>query len=1506
MLFYTIVFSASLVRLRSVWLHTTVGVEKVLAPVYTVLCTLLFFITLVQPQEINPKNFVLVDNETLEITADGKILKDKHELSPETWASIGSWAVFEWMTPLVLFGNRQALKREDVYTLGVEHRARWNFIDFQDTLKRFARTSVAKRMIWASIHAVTWQVIMSNATIFVSYSIPFFLQRFLEYLENPNGRPISTAYFYVFMMFVASLVKMLAASVQLFYGRRWNIRAFNQLDAEIFAKTLKGKDIAGKVEASKKEKKDDEKAAEEEDVGSISNVGKITNLMSVDADRLGMLPSYIQMFYNSPVEISISLLYLYQLLGAAALIGLVVMLMSFPVAGWLSVKLNNVYTNFMTAKDKRNELTNELLQGIRMVKFFAWEKSWTQKVNDARAMEIKQLWKVVTFEILFEAIYMITPTMVTVVTFIWYTKVAQQELTASTAFVAVALFDMLRNPLLLLPDAFSTFSEAYTSMKRIADYLDEDEVKEVVIDDSEYMDENGKPQYDKITRTGFEQEAAFQWHVPENKPNGKDKAKAKDTASVEQEVTPFTLRIPELEFPVGELSIVCGPTGSGKTSLLYALLGEMDCVNGKVHLPSKLRYSENFTRYPQIDPHNPELRLTDVAFVSQTAFLQHASIRDNILFGENFEAERYKKVLRQCALAKDLSVLSDGDRTEIGEKGISLSGGQKQRVALARAVYSRAKTVLLDDCLSAVDSHTAKHLYNKCLLGDLMKGRTVVLVTHHVKLCLPRSKYLVKLENGSISGCGFTQDLRDRKILQELIGEDENMEIANNAVDIEETGDESEEEIELESEQEAKKLIEEEASEEGRVKFQVYKAYFDACGGWTFWSSVIALFVITRLLFIAQSYWIRVWAAAYATSGDANFSINGLEVSLHSQSDLPMYYMPLKFASAIADKVPRESVLQSWIASTSGPVNVDYYIGLYVLICFTTIVIDIGKAIMTYRGSVFGAQVLFHKMLDRIVHAPMRFFDTTPVGRILNRFGKDIATIDTQLARNALVLFECSTGIIAAAAVMVSVTPLFIFACLIVSVLYLYIGKLYLTVSREFKRLNSVSRSPIYSHFSETLVGVSTIRAYGAQERFMQEMLHRLDTYTASFYLLWMSNRWLYCRIEMTGAIVTLAAGIFIILQFGTIDAGLAGLSLTFSRSFLESVYWFVRQYTQVEMNLNSVERVQEYLVIDQEPPYIVEDRQPAAAWPTTAAVEIKDLTISYAKDLDPVLKDVSFNVRPHEKVGVVGRTGSGKSTLALSLFRFVDPSSGHIKIDGVDITEIGIESLRSKLTIIPQDAILFSGTIRTNLDPLGLHSDEALWDILVRVHLVNHSPGSTPGEGNSIGSSDNIDSATAIEEDSNTGITSLDAPVSDGGHNFSQGQRQLLCMARALLRNSRLIIMDEATASVDYETDRKIQITIREEFSESTLLCIAHRLRTIIDYDRVLVLDQGTIAEFDTPYNLLCTEAGVGMFKAMCEKSGEMDTLIQMATTVENRKKAEREQGIEQNLVADDFSRYH
>jgi ABC-type multidrug transport system fused ATPase/permease subunit len=514
----------------------------------------------------------------------------------------------------------------------------------------------------------------------------------------------------------------------------------------------------------------------------------------------------------------------------------------------------------------------------------------------------------------------------------------------------------------------------------------------------------------------------------------------------------------------------------------------------------------------------------------------------------------------------------------------------------------------------------------------------------------------------------------------------------------------------------------------------------------------------------------------------------------------------------------------------------------------------------------------------------MRFFDTTPVGRILNRFGKDITTIDLQISRSASFLIECTTGIAASIIIISAITPQFLIVAFGISGVYFLIGTYYLRISRELKRLNSVSRSPIYSHFTESLTGVTTIRAYGVQEEFMVTVYRKIDAYIAPFYFLWMSNRWLYARIEFTGAFVILFTGIFLIINISTIDAGMAGISLFYARSFLENIYWFIRQYTQVEMNLNSVERVQEYLEIDQEPPSVIEGHRPPAAWPTTASIEIEDLVIRYAPELDPVLHGISFKTKPHEKVGIVGRTGSGKSTMALSFFRFLEPSSGSISIDGIDITKIGIQDLRSRMTIIPQDAILFSGTIRTNLDPFNEHSDEELWESLDRAHLTR--PSQRLKKDSPVSSSSNT--VNGEEGHSVSSITRLEQKVSDGGNNFSQGQRQLLCLARALLKNSKLIIMDEATASVDFETDSKIQDTIRQEFTNSALLTIAHRLHTIIDYDRVLVLEQGKVIEFDTPYNLIQANS---VFRSMCEKSGEFDVLNKMATASHKQKQQEEEE---------------
>ncbi|KAI9257101.1 hypothetical protein EDC94DRAFT_615397 [Helicostylum pulchrum] len=1449
------------------------------------------------PQPYHPRDFQAASYEKLEIR-DGIIYRNNLKLSPESTASIFSWASFQWMNALVIFGFHNTVTRDSIYALTFQHLARTAYEDFVNTSHFFARIKVLRRLYSSNKKEIWGQFIFSTLACLFGYLSPFFQQKILEYIEIDENRPsIQIAYMYVFCLFLVGIVKLLCNTIQLWMGRRWNIRTLIMLDSEIFSKTLKRKDVSGKLAKADDEKEADEndknkdnvkekkEDAKQEEEGSFSNVGKITNLMSVDADKLADITCYIFMVYNAPLEVFVALFYLYSLLGSAALVGASVMCVCFPITGLLTKKMSKNYTALTTARDKRNDLINELLQGIRMIKYFAWENNWKEKVLEARREEIKKLIDTIIIDVLVGVIYLTAPVLVTVSSFIWYTKVAGNDLTASVAFVSITLFEMLRAPLIFIPESVNTFTEAYVSLKRISGYLQEPEVTENYNSEPIQVPEGVSPQT-VLARVGFE-DSVFEWHyqkqpvsnitittASEQEPliNSRSAASTLNSAAQPASQT-FQLTVPKFNFPTGKLSLVCGSTGSGKSSFLNALLGEMDIVSGRVYLPSRTVLSTDAVS--KVDPEFPQLYLDKVAYVAQQPFLQHASIRDNILFGLPYDAERYKKALQQCALIKDLTILADGDRTEIGEKGISLSGGQKQRVSLARAVYSYAKTVLLDDCLSAVDAHTSKHIYQKCFMGDLLKGRTIILVTHQVKLCLPGAKYFVKIDHGNVLGCDTIENLRNNGQLNKLLGSDfQSEEEEEEEEEIEDIVDEDDDDsasmdADLDNTAEAAKLVQEETSEKGQVKFKVYIAYLAACGGWTFWIILLCSYIFARFLTFGENWWIRVWAAAYATASPDNFSINQEPQYLIINNKAPVIQGVFDTLGAAFQK---QNIFKSWVFEEKTPVDVDYYIGIYVGICFSYIVFDVIRNVIIYSGSIRGARTLFDSLLDRIIHAPLRFFDTTPVGRILNRFGKDVSTIDIQIARSASFLIECVTAVIASTIVISVITPQFLVVAIGISCLYFVIGLFYLRISRELKRLNSVSRSPIYSHFTESLVGVTTIRAYGVEEQFMRTVYDKIDSFVAPFYFLWMSNRWLYARIEFTGAFVTLFTGVFLLLNLKTIDAGMAGISLFYARNFLENIYWFIRQYTTVEMNLNSVERVQEYLELEQEPPAVINGHRPPAAWPTTASLEVKDLVIRYSAELEPVLHGISFSTGAHEKIGIVGRTGSGKSTMALSFFRFLEASSGSISIDGIDISTIGIQDLRTQMTIIPQDAVLFSGTIRSNIDPFEEHSDGAVWESLERTHLSKASDRLKAGS--SSGSESDDENPKRVSS-----ITSLNQQVSDGGNNFSQGQRQLLCLARALLKNSKLIIMDEATASVDYETDTKIQTTIREEFTNSTLLCIAHRLRTIIDYDRVLVLDQGHVVEYDTPYNLITGTQGKGVFKSMCEKSGEFEALLQMAT---------------------------
>lgn len=1488
----------------------------------------LFVVVGTTPQPYHPRDLQAASYEKLEVK-EGTVYRGDLKLSPEATASIFSWATFQWMNPMVVFGFHNTVTRENLYALTFQHLSRTTYEDFVNTQKYFDRIKVLRRIYSCNKREIWCQFIFSTLACLFGYLSPFFQQKFLEYIETKENRPpIQTVYLYVLGLFLVAVVKLLCNTVQLWMGRRWNIRTLVMLDSEIFAKTLKRKDVSGKVTknaeaeetaasaesgaankgnaetADAKDKKEPKKEEEE----SFSNVGRITNLMSVDADKLSDIPSYIFMIYNAPLEIAVALFYLYNLLGSAALVGAVVMVLCFPITGLITKKMSENYTALTAATDKRNDLINEMLQGIRMIKYFAWEQNWKEKISEARRTEIKNLIKTIILDVAINIIFLVAPVLVTVSSFIWYTKVSGNELTASVAFVSITLFEMLRAPLIFIPESVNTFTEAHVSLKRITKYLKEAEVTENLNVEPIEVPEGVSPQT-VLARVGFE-ESVFQWHLEKAAPEEESATPAVAAASSDEEALinsssttstlnsadqstapTFQLTVPRFNFPTGKLSLICGPTGSGKSSFLHALLGEMDIVSGRVYLPSRTVLTVD--NVSKIDPDYPNLYLNKVAYVAQQPFLQHASIRDNILFGLPYDEERYRTTLYQCALNKDLTILPDGDRTEIGEKGISLSGGQKQRVSLARAVYSNAKTVLLDDCLSAVDAHTSKHIYQKCFLGELLKGRTVILVTHQVRLCLPGAKYFVKIEHGQALGCDTVENLRKNGQLLKLVGQEleEEKEEEEDIEDLFETENNENEsnEVDLDNKAEAAKLVKEETSEKGQVKFKVYLTYLAACGSWVYWSIVIGTYVVVRLLTFAENWWLRIWAAAY----DEAAPVLNSTIAAYVSEQSPQYLIlnnKVPVVSGVFDTlgaaVQKQNVFRSWVFSEKTPVNVDYYIAIYVAVCFASILLDAFRNFVIYWGSIRGARILFNNLLNRIIHAPMRFFDTTPVGRILNRFGKDISTIDMQIARNGSFLIECLTGIVASTIVISAITPQFLVVAIGISMLYFVIGLFYLRISRELKRLNSVSRSPIYSHFTESLVGVTTIRAYGVEDQFMRSVYEKLDSFVAPFYFLWMSNRWLYARIEFIGAFVTLSTGIFLILNLDHIDAGMAGVSLFYARQFLEYIYWFIRQYTNVEMNLNSVERVQEYLELDQEPSRSSDGYRPPAAWPTTASIEVKDLVIRYAPELDPVLHGISFTTKAHEKIGIVGRTGSGKSTMALSFFRFLEASSGSISIDGIDISRMGVQDLRNQLTIIPQDAILFSGTIRSNIDPFNEHTDEEVWETLDRAHLTRASDRLKTINGGRSTPTSSTGSATADEDKHVSAITSLNQQVSDGGNNFSQGQRQLLCLARALLKNSKLIIMDEATASVDFETDTKIQTTIRQEFTNSTLLCIAHRLRTIIDYDRVLVLDQGRVVEYDTPYNLI-QGSGEGVFKSMCEQSGEMEILLKMATQAHNTKES-------------------
>nr|GAT52587.1 multidrug resistance-associated ABC transporter protein [Mycena chlorophos] len=1319
---------------------------------------------------------------------------------------------FSYTTKVVMLGNTsESLEIGDLPIVPADMRATYNYLGMKRAMKTMklriwswkptpgSGWSLIYRLLRLNAWGLFAQFVLAATSAVLFYAPPFFLRLVLTYLENdPTREDRSWGWVWSFALFSTNIIGFLIA------GQLWSISTTTlqvrfriQLNSILYAKTLVRKDVASSAPAAAKDKdkdgegSDSDKKDDEED--DFSSKAQIMTLMTTDVDRVSEFAWHLFTLIDSPIEIVVASIFLYKLLGVSSLFGLAVTCLFLPmnhIAGKIVVSAQD---NLMKARDERVALMNEILGAIRMLKFMAWERSFEARVLKVRAKELKYQKLNYTIEVLWNAIWNGSPMLVTLVSFWHYAVVRKEVLTPAVAFTSIIIFNELKFALNALPETLINMLQSLVSLRRIEKYLGTAEVAPV-------------PPLSEQSPTIAFQSCTVTW------PHDRNAGTASGTPSAAS--TPrhkFVLVDLSLQFPQGELSLVCGKLGSGKTLLLLALLGEADILSGQMLCPRSPPNAlasfaeEKISKDKWIVP-------GVCAFVPQAAWLRNASIKDNILFNLPYDEERYNLTLEVCALVSDLEIIEDGDEAEIGERGVNLSGGQKARVSLARAVYSRASILLLDDVLSAVDAHTAHHLYNECLRGPLMKGRTIILVSHHVQLCAPGAAYVVALENGRVQFQGDGKTFQGSSVMSTLVqsttaNEEDQTEAAVEAVPpAKQNGHESSETTAAaapppKKETKPRKLVEEEKRAVGRVARDVWATYVKACGGSPYWALFVFVFVIAALGPVMENGWISYW----------------------SRDD--------------------------------GSHTAVYYISIYAALTSLGLVLTTLRWFVLYQGSIHASTVLYKRLLEGVLFAKIRFHDTVSRGRVLNRFGKDFEGIDSSLSdhfgRSTMYLVSSVTTIVTIS--LVGGVP-FIIASLLTGILYYNAAKVYGQTSRDMRRLDSVTRSPLYSMYSETISGVAILRAFGASSKFLRDMLSFVDTNSNPYYWLWGVNRWLSIRFNILSSVIMGAISLVAVYN-GNISAALAGFALTFANTITNDLLFLVRRFVGLEQSMVALERVKEYSELPREAPEFVEPRPPVA-WPSSGAIRCQDLVIRYAPELPPVLHSLNFEIKPGEKVGILGRTGSGKSTLALSFFRFVEPTEGRILIDDLDISQMGLTDLRSRITIIPQDPTILSGTIRSTLDVFDEYQDADIFEALRRVHLIPSSD------------------EPVVEEDATTVnanmFRNLDSAVSEGGENFSTGEKQLLCMARAILKRSKVLLMDEATASVDYATDELIGRTIRQEFAESTILTIAHRLRTVIDFDRVMLLEQGRIVEFDRPAVLL--KDTKSKFHALCKATGKQE----------------------------------
>ncbi|KAJ5095316.1 hypothetical protein NUU61_004672 [Penicillium alfredii] len=1259
------------------------------------------------------------------------VFRNGNQVDRENTASFLKWVSFSWAETLLKISKKSPLQMSDLPELSYSLRTECGVGACRQMSEN---NNAGARGVWIMILRSQSRHLICQAVVAVALSVLSFVPQFslmqilagLEDRQKGEGDEIRLWKFVILLGLSSVVVAILEMIKYWISYNKLTVGVQELLTVAIFDKAVRLN--AGRT------------SNEDESPGSDS-VQNPVNTAAIDAKNVADFLCWCFQLYETPLKLTIASVFLFKLLGLNGLFACVVVVSIMGFANsFTATKYNESQDRLMGDRDHKLAMITEILRGIQHVKFCALEDRWEKRIHVLREDEMRSLWSTYLWQMLMFTLCFLGPIVLSATSLTVY-AVANGKLSPTTAFTTVAVLNSIEMSLSLLPDVMAMFGSASVSIQRISTFF-------AAPDHSSSVVSSNSVEF---------QDAAIAWP---------------GSATDQQDAN---LKGLTLQFPPNSLSIISGPTGAGKSLLLAAILGECDILAGSVHAPAPVRLGEQVS--------------SGIAYVPQVPWIERGTIKNNILFGAHFNASRYSKVLFACALGKDLEQLPQGDSTEIGTNGANLSGGQKWRVCLARALYSSAHTLILDDILSAVDVHTRVHLYRHALIGEMAQDRTRILVTHHIDLCLPQAKYLVRLREGSAEGMFVDgvpgHEIRELSTIE--VGDADGLPDFNQQID----------HIELPT------IADDKAREE--MAWEVCKSYVSRGGRSSDWILMIVSFLGYSVLMLGRAAWVQFWTNQTSNPesipGDSTGSHHGL-----------LYYLSI-------------------------------YLGLSAVAC----IIGTLRCYLIVRISYRASQKLFNQMLHTILRAPLQWHSTTPFGRILNRFSSDLSVLDSRLTADLRSTLDLATEVAMSMVAGVFVNPQIMLVAAALVALYLHYARQYLKAARQLKRFESSAKSPILGQFDSSIAGLSVIRAFGRVEEYREFFRDKVDCHARAMWHLLLLNRWLAFRNSMIGAVFS-ASSTALIVSLGNVDAAAAGFAITFTMQMSTIMGLAIGYYASLENDMNSVERIVDYSRVEKEN---YKGLKAPAAWPTEGRLEVSDLVVHHAPHLPPVLQQVNFSIPGSMRVGVVGRTGAGKSSLVQALFRILEADQGQISVDGIDISQIRLQDLRSRIAVIPQSPVIFRGSIRSNLDPFNDYQEREL------VHALD-----------SVGWLPELEFAEA-------GTPSpLERTVTEGGNNLSSGQRQLLCIAREIVHKPKILVLDEATSAVDKSTDQLIQQSVRSAFrrGETTLVVIAHRLSTVADFDRILVLDAGQVAEFGSPQELLGRENG--MFREMVEQDSEKKTL--------------------------------